>query len=67
MISNEIENIIICDRNIAKLSKQLVVGSGSSETSYKSDVRFYTIQQDTNVYNSWYEYSSTSDTVSYEN
>ena len=67
MISNEIENIIICDRNIAKLSKQLVVGSGSSETLYKSDVRFYTIQQDTNVYNSWYEYNSISDTVSYEN
>lgn len=69
MISNEIDGIIICDKNIAELSKQLKVSSGpnSPMTSYNSPVRFYTIQQDTNVYNSWYEYNSTSDTASYVN
>lgn len=69
MVSNNIEDVIICDKNIAKLSKQLKVGSDEygGGTSYSSPVRFYTIQQDTNVYNSWYEYNSTSDTVSYVN
>lgn len=69
MVRNDIDGIIICDKNIAELSKQLVVSSGpyDSGKSYKSNVRFYTIQQDTNVYNLWYEYNSTNDTVSYEN
>lgn len=67
MVRNDIDDIIICDRNIAELSKQLKVSSGlnDSVTSYNSNVRFYTIQQDTNVYNSWYEYDSTCDKVSY--
>lgn len=67
MISDKINDIIICDRNIATLSKQLKVCSGPNDsgTSYTSAVRFYTIQQDTNVYNSWYEYNSTNDKVSY--
>lgn len=69
LVTNYIDDIIICDRNIAELSKQLEVRADpySPITSYNSPVRFYTIQQDTNVYNSWYEYNNTSDTVSYEN
>lgn len=69
MVRNDIDGVIICDKNIAELSKQLKVSSGpnSPMTSYNSPIRFYTIQQDTNVYNSWYEYNSTSDKVSYEN
>lgn len=60
-ISNTIKDTILCDNNIASLA----YNSHYSYTTYDTHLRFYTIQQDANVYNSWYKYDSNSDTTLY--
>lgn len=68
IVDGKKQNILICDKNIAELAHNVDYLNGLyAGTFYNTPLRFYTIQQDTNVYNSWYEYKSTSDTVSYEN
>lgn len=65
-VSNLIENTVICDSNIAYLASYADIDLGLySEIYYNSPVRFYTTQQDMNVYNSWYVYNSNSDTTIY--
>ncbi len=60
-ISNAINFTPLCDNNIASLA----YNSSYSDTTYDTRLRFYTIQQDTNVYNSWYVYNSNTDKTAY--
>lgn len=66
-ISDSVNGTPLCDNNIAVLAKSTQVISEGIITSYTSTLRFYTINQNTNLYDSWYTYSSSTDTVSYTN
>ena len=59
--------ITICDYNIAELAYNAHFSSetGTGGNYYNTRPRFYTIQQDLNVYNEWYIYNSTNDTTMY--
>lgn len=63
-ISNTIGNTILCDSNIAQLAYN---SSYTDGTRYDTRLRFYTLQQDTNSFNTKYSYNSSSDTTIYIN
>lgn len=66
IVNRQTQDIPICDHNIAELAYNVDYPNGLyAGTFYNTHLRFYTLQQDTNVYNSWYEYNSTNDKVSY--
>ena len=66
-ISDSINGTKICDENIATLAPQLINKSGYICTDYSEPLRFYTTEQDLNLYNSWYYYDSSQDRTSYQN
>ena len=70
-VSDNINGALICDNNIATLAKSAYkienTVSGITTTHYNSTPKFYFIQQNTNLYNSWYTYVSSSDTVTFTN
>ena len=53
-VSNLINGIELCDKNIKKEAKKLVTINGAIVNMYSQPLRFYAIEQDSNVYNSWY-------------
>lgn len=59
-ISNTIGNTILCDSNIAQLTYN---SSYTDGTRYDTRLRFYTLQQDTNSFNTKYNYNSSGDTT----
>lgn len=71
-VSNEVNGVILCDANIATQAKLLTtsyyIGGGTSIiNNYSQTLRFYTIEQDTNVYDSWYMYNNSQTPTSYHN
>ena len=67
-VSNEVNGVILCDANIATQAKQLTnYGDFNIMNSYSQTLRFYTIEQDTNVYDSWYMYNNSQTPTSYHN
>lgn len=67
-VSNEVNGVILCDANIATQAKQLTTyGNFNIVNSYSQTLRFYTIEQDTNVYDSWYMYNNSQTPTSYHN
>jgi hypothetical protein len=70
-VSDKINNTLLCDNNIATLAKSASRTyqsiSGTMTVNYNSTPKFYFIEQDTNLYNSWYTYVSSTDTVTFTN
>lgn len=58
-VSNSINGNMLCDHNIATVAKTLTTVNSYGETSsYSQTLRFYTIEQDMNIYDSWYIFSN---------
>lgn len=67
-VSNMVNNTILCDNNIATQAKLLTTnGNYGVVNSYSQTLRFYTIEQDTNVFDSWYIYNNAQTPTSYHN
>lgn len=66
-VQNSVGNTILCDDNIATLAKSISTYSGGVTTAYTGTLRFYTIEQDANVYDSWYNYNSALSEMTYYN
>ena len=61
-ISCELNSTVICDNNIAQLAYNAQINSEPGvSTTYNTRPRFYTIQLDTNPFNSSYSYDSSND------
>lgn len=57
-VSNKVNGYILCDCNIATKGKSLSVNTSAySVYNYSQPLRFYSLEQDTNVYDSWYYYT----------
>lgn len=61
-VSNTINGTLICDNNIVQLiSNAVIYSEPGNYTSYNTYPRFYTIQLDTNPFNSRYNYNNSND------
>lgn len=66
-VTNKVNGVVLCDANIATQAKQLVNSENGIVNNYSQTLRFYTIEQDSNAYDSWYIYNNDHTPMSYYN